>query len=172
MSADLMRYKGQEHHRQAQFQARAGIAAGLVLCALFASFTIRAHELLMRLGWSMVSLWCAWFAWHAHRWMRPGELSEDAPTSTSLAFYRGELERRADYARKAWLRSGLPFCFLGLGIAIVPPLVRNPALTVNALPFFILLAGWFVAYLYLQATGRKKLQREIEELRAFERDSR
>jgi hypothetical protein len=171
MSADLMRYKAWQHHREAQRQSRAGIAAGLVLCALFALFTFRAHELLLRLGWSMVSLWCAWFAYHAHRWLRPGALMEDAPTGPSLEFYRRELERRATYGRHAWLRSGLPFCFLGLGIAIVPPLLRNPALTVNALPFFILLAVWLVSYLYLQAAGRKKLQHEIEELRAFERDA-
>jgi hypothetical protein len=43
----------------------------------------------------------------------------------------------------------------------------------NALPFFLILAVWAVAFLLMRKKlGRENLQREIEELRAFERESR
>jgi hypothetical protein len=172
MSTDVLRYKAQQQFQRARSQAQGAIALGLVLCALFAWSSFRADDLLPRIGWAVASLWCAWFAYHAYRWIWPGPLAADAPVGPSLEFYRRELERRRDYFRHTWLRSGLPFGFLGLAIVIVPPIIRHPSLGPNALPFFVLLTGWFIAYFYLRAKKRRELQQEIEELQAFERDVR
>jgi hypothetical protein len=169
MSAELMRYKAQQQYQRGRFQAQASIALGIALCALFAWSCARAQELITRIGWGLLSLWCLWFAYQVYRWIWPEELAENAPTGPSLEFYRRELERRTRFARHNWLRAGLPLCFLGLGLVVLPPLIRSPRLTPNALPFFTLLIAWFVAYLYQSSRNRRKLQREIEELRAFER---
>ena len=171
MSAELLRYKAQQQYQRARLQAQASIALGIVMCVLFAWSCARAEALITRIGWGLLSLWCLWFAYQVYRWIWPEQLAENAATGPSLAFYRRELERRSRFARHNWLRAGLPFCFLGLGLVVLPPIIRAPNLAPNALPFFILLIVWFVAYFYKSSSGRRKLQREIEELRAFERQS-
>jgi hypothetical protein len=165
----MMRYKAQQQYQGARFKAQASIALGIVLCALFAWSCARAEALITRIGWGLLSLWCLWFAYQVYRWIWPEALAENAATGPSLEFYRRELERRSTFARHNWLRAGLPLCFLGLGLVVLPPLIRSPRLTPNALPFLILLILWFVAYIYQSSRGRRKLQQEIEELRAFER---
>jgi uncharacterized membrane protein YfcA len=91
---------------------------------------------------------------------------------TSLDFYRSELERKRDYERHIWRRSGVPFCFAGLALAIIPeliPALQTPRLLLNAAPFFVLLAIWFVLFFFIRKRNRVKLQREIDELDALEK---
>jgi hypothetical protein len=110
--------------------------------------------------------------YHAYKWIWPGDLPEEAPISTCLEFYRRALERRRDYQHR-WWRSGLPFfLLLGMVMAGLGTGARNAALQhplLNALPFFLILAVWAVAFLLMRKKlGRENLQQEIEELRAFE----
>jgi hypothetical protein len=171
MSADTIRNIAQRRYQESLMKARSGIAIGAVLCAMFAWAAFNAHGALAGAGWGILSLWCAYFGYHSYHWLWPHPLAEDAAFGPSLLFYRTELERRRDYFHHEWLRSGLPFCFLGLGLVVVPPLIRSPWLWPNGLPFFVLLAGWLVAYIRLRARGRQKLQQEIDALRAFEREN-
>ena len=94
---------------------------------------------------------------------------------TCLAFYRRALERRRDYQRR-WWRSGLPlFLLLGMVMAGLGTGARNapPHPMLNAIPFFVILAVWVVAFLLLRTKlGGENLQEEIEDLRAFERENR
>jgi len=61
-------------------------------------------------------------------------------------------------------------------MAVVGTGARNAALQhplLNALPFLVVLAIWVVAFLFMKKKlGRENLQREIDELRAFERENR
>ena len=173
MSTDEIRHKAQQRYTEARMRALLSIAMGLGLCALFAWASARAHETVTRMGWGLVSLWCIWFAYHAYRWMWPDRLAPDATVSTSLEFYQRELDRRRDYALHVWGRSGLPFCFLGLAMVVLPPLIQAPAAQrLNALPFFVLLVIWIAAFIVLRKRDRRKLQQEIDELQAFEREHR
>jgi hypothetical protein len=172
MSADLIRGKAQCRYQQSLFQARMSIVLGLILCVVFAWSAATARELVTRVGWAVLSLWCAYFGYHARRWFWPEQLGADAPAGPSLEFYRRELEKRSDYSRHAWRRSGLIFCFVGVALILGPPLIRSPRVAPKAAPFLVLLTGWLVAYFYLRARGRRELQQEIEQLRAFERQSR
>ncbi len=71
---------------------------------------------------------------------------------------------------------GCPFfLLLGMVMAGVGTGARNapPHPLLNAVPFFVLLAIWAVAFLLMRKKlGRENLQQEIEELRAFERENR
>jgi hypothetical protein len=174
MSATDLRRKALETQSKARFAAVSTIIIGIVLCVFFAWSFARAHEMLARMGWGLLSLCGIYAAYHAYKWIWPGTLPEEAPIHTCLEFYRRELERQRDYNRR-WWRSGLPFFLLlgmvmaaaGTGARNVPP---HPLLT--ALPFFLALAIWVVAFLLLRKKhGPKILQREIEELRAFEREN-
>ena len=171
MSAEALRDKANRLYVKARFMALFAIYAGLVVGALFAIAALRAHYLLTGLGWCFLSVFGLYGAYQSYRWNRPGELPEGAPVSASLEFYRTELERRRDHLQHIWRRSGLPLCFLGLALIVGPPLAaafQTPRLLVNAVPFLVLLMGWVIAFFTINRRERAQLQRDIDELRAFE----
>jgi len=178
MSANDLRRKALEAQSKARFAVLFIILIAIICCLVFAWSFAGAHTVHVRMAYGLVSLCMIYAAYHAYKWTWPGNLPEEAPISTCIEFYRRALERQRDYIRR-WGRSGLPVFILtllgsvmaavGTGARNVPP--RHPLL--NALPFFLLLAVWVVAFLILRKKrGPKNLQREIEELRAFERENR
>lgn len=175
MSASDLRRKALDRQSKARSEALSTIIIGIILCFVFAWSFARAHEMLARLGWGLLSLCGIYAAYHAYKWIWPQSLPEEAPISTCLEFYRRELERRRDYPHR-WWRSGLPLLLLlGMVMAGVGTGARNapPHPFLNALPFLLVLAIWAVAFLFMRKKlGRENLQQEIEELRAFERESR
>jgi len=175
MSASDLRRKALVRQSRARLEALSTIIIGIIPCVVFAWSFARAHEMLARMGWGLLSLCGIYAAYHAYKWIWPQSLPEEAPISTCLEFYRRELERRRDYVHR-WWRSGLPFfLLLGMVMAGVGTGARNapPHPLLNALPFFLILAIWAVAFLLMRKKlGRENLQQEIEELRAFERERR
>ena len=182
MSATDLRRKALETQSKARFAAVFTIIMGIIFCVFFAWWSFaRAHEILARTGFALVSLCMIYLAYKT--W--PRNLPQDAPISTCIEFYRRELERERDYNHRFW-RSGLPYLTLlgvvmaavGTGARNAPPgwllaLGANKHPLLNALPFLLALAIWVVAFLLIRKKhGRENLQREIEELRAFERENR
>ena len=175
MSPDLLHHKSQQRYERARLEAMSSIGLGLILSVLFLLMFIRSENGISRYGSGLLSLWCLYFAYQGYRWVWPERLEPDATVSASMEFYRKELEKRRDYARHIWRRTGLTFCFLGLAMLVVPLLmkaVETPSQLVNAVPFFVLLAAWAVIFLSTQRRNRQKLQQEIEELQAFERGNK
>ena len=175
MSATDLRRKALETQSKARFTALFTIIVGIMCCVVFAWSFARAHAALARMGYGLVSLCMIYAAYHVYKWTWPGNLPEEAPINTCIEFYRRELERQRDYSHR-WWRSGLPvLTLLGVVMAAVGTGARNapPHPLLNALPFLLVLAIWVVAFLLLRKKlGRENLQREIEELRAFERENR
>ena len=57
---------------------------------------------------------------------------------------------------------------------VVPGLIKGfqvPRLLVNFVPFFVLLVAWGVMFFLMRKSQQGKLQREIDELRAFESEN-
>lgn len=174
MSADELRRKAQRRQRKARFAALFSIIVGLILFVFFARAFVKIHELIPRIGFGLISFWCIYFAYQAYRWVWPGRLAPDAALNTTLQSYRSELEKQRDYGRHIWRRAGLTFCFLGVAMLIVPEMVKslhNPRLLVNVAPVSVLLAIWFATFFFIRKRQQQKLQREIEELHAFEREN-
>ncbi len=175
MSAGELRQKSQHRQKRARFEAFYSIILGLVMSVLFARTFARVHEMIPRLGWGLLSLWGIYFAYQAYRWMWPGTLAPDAALNTTLRSYLSELEKQRDYARHIWNRAGLPFCFLGIAMIIVPTFIKSvdtSRLLLNWAPVFALLALWLAVFFPVRKRRRQKLQREIEELRILQGDSR
>ena len=176
MSEEDIRRKAQKLHSKARLAALGWMVMGLLLSVGFGRSAAMAHDWLPRIGWGMLSLWGIYGAYQAYRWIWPGRLPSDAATSTSLEFYRNELEKQRDYGRHIWRRAGLTFCFLGLAIVLVPPLIHEwliaPRGVLKAAPFFVLLTIWFAVFFPLKRRQQRKLQEDIDELRGFERESR
>jgi hypothetical protein len=175
MSLNEIRRKAHKLQMKARLAALAWFVMGLVLCVFFARTSANAHGVVERIGWGMLSLWGLYGAYQAYKWIWPGSLAANATMSTSLDFYRRELERRHDYVQHVWRRSGLTFCFAGLAVVIVPPLIlllRTPRLLMNVVPFFVLLAIWLAVFFPLRKRQQRNLQREIDELNALEGENR
>ena len=87
----------------------------------------------------------------------------DALARTGLQHYRTELVRRRDHLRSAWIWHGplLLACILSaatLTRRIVPGRLRD------ALPVFLLLAGWAVIGIKRRVRWAAELQQEIDEI--------
>src|SRR5271166_1125555 len=114
MSANDLRRKALDRQSKARFGARFTIIIGIVCCIVFTWSIVRAHTLLARMGFGLVSLCMVYAAYRAYKWTWPRNLPEEAPIHTCIEFYRRELERERDYNRR-WWRSGLPLLTL-LGV--------------------------------------------------------
>ena len=175
MSTEEMRHKAQQHRKIARLKAFSVMIIGVYLSLCFALIFARVHEVVPRIGWGLLSYWGIYLAYQAYKWIWPGRLMSDAAASTSLEFYRNELEKQRDLDRHVWSRAGLTFCFLGLAMALMPPLIKSldhPRLLLNFVPFLIILIIWIVSFPRIRKQSRNKLQHEIEQLRALERENR
>jgi hypothetical protein len=175
MSLDLIRYKVQQREKKSRAETILSIGIAVILCGVFVWGCIRAQDGIPRVGWALLSLWPIYFAWQTYQWIWPRPLWSDATLSSSLTFYRTELERRRDYTRQVWRRSGLIFCLLGLGMVIAPALLQSPdplGLVGKAIPFLSLLIVWAVSFLYQRRRSLRELNQEIDELHAVEQQNR
>jgi hypothetical protein len=175
MSLEEIRRKAHQFHARGRLKALTAIVIGVALCGVFAVTSAKPQYLVLRIGWGILSLWALYGAFQAYKWIWPSNLAADATLSTSLEFYRRELEKRRDYLRHIWRRSGLWGCFTGLALVVVPSLMgalRAPRLLVNAVPFFVLLTTWFLVFSSIRKRQRTNLQREIDELSALGNEPR
>jgi hypothetical protein len=168
MSAQELRNRAKRREETQRRETLIATCLGVALSLLFAWSAAKAADRLMGIGWGVTSLACLFFARQARTWLWPGTLASEATLDATVSFYRGILERRLDYERHIWSRSGLPFLFVGIGIALAPQLVQTPQNAIKAAPFFTLLVIWFVTYLPLRKRKRRLLQQEIDELRGLE----
>jgi hypothetical protein len=184
MSADQLRLKAQKRQKGARFQILRDAITGLVLSVFFAWNLIKVnhvwwgldHPLSLwstRMGLGLLSLWGLSLPFLLYKWVWPGPVAPDAPLSTTLQWYRSQLEKGRDFDRKVWLL--LAPCFLGIAMVLVPALISslgNPReLLQNSLPLFVLLAIWLPLFLYVRKRRGGRRQKEIEQLRAFEREN-
>ncbi len=170
MSLDEIRRRMQKFQTKGRLTVALSFVIGLFLCVAFALTFAKMHELVSRIGLGVLSLWVLYFIYATYKWIWPAKLADEAALSTSLEFYRRELEKKRDYNRHVWRRSGLPFCFVGMALLIMPGLIQaleTPRLLLNTVPFFTLLVIWFVAFYFIRKRRLQKLQGEIDELKAL-----
>lgn len=121
------------------------------------------------LVWGLVRAWIS----QQGMWVPP--MPGDAGFATGIEFYRQELQRRRLLFGR-WIVCSFGPVILALGAWIAPPvrtmLLQNPRWLPNAIQFLSLLAIWFVAVWVIRRWGKHDIQREIEELRELERESR
>ena len=86
MSASNLRRKALVRQSKARLEALSTIIVGVILCVVFAWSFARAHEMLARMGWGLLSLCMIYAAYHAYKWIWPQSLPEEAPISTCLVF--------------------------------------------------------------------------------------
>ena len=184
MSADQLRLKAQKRQKGVRSQVLRDAIIGLVLSVFFAWNLIKLNHVWWGLGhplslWStrmgagLLSLWGLALPFLLHKWVWPARLAPDAPLNTTLQWYRSQLEKGRDFDRRVWLI--LTPAFVGIALIFVPAMISslgNPReLLQNSLPLFLLLAIWLPIFLYLRKRRRGRRQKEIDQLRAFEREN-
>ncbi len=95
----------------------------------------------------------------------------DAALLSGLEFYRRQIECRLTQFRQPWLTLVGPI-FLALAGLLAPAVaavLRNPKLSVNMLPFLVLLAVWAIFAFRIVRYQVHQLKLELEELDALER---
>ncbi len=190
MSADQLRLKAEKRQRRGRFSVLFSTVMSAIMFVIFAWELARFSPLMpgplslwsMRVGFSVLCLWCINVPYQAYKRLWPGRLAPDATLDTTLQSYRSELEKQRDFGRNTMARRVLAFFFLGIAMFIVPmlmvkvPVVINPTpmtgprLLLNVAPFLLLATAW-VIMLRMMNRSRRKLKQEIEQLRAFEREN-
>ena len=183
MSVDQLRLKAQKRQKGVRSQVLRDVITGLFVSVFFAWKLIKVnpwwgagHPLSLwssRMGLGLLSLWGLVLPFLLYKWVWPARLAPDAPLNTTLQWYRSQLEKGRDFDRRVWLI--LIPAFVGFALILVPALISSlgnpPELLQNSLPLFVLLAIWLPIFLYLRKRRRGRRQKEIEQLRAFEREA-
>jgi len=170
MSLEEIRRRMQKFQTKGRLTVVAQFAIGLVLLVFFALTFAKIHAAVSRIGLGVLILWILYFIYATYNGIWPAKLADETPLNTSVQFYCRELEKKRDYNRHIWRRSGLPFCFVGMALLILPGLIKAleaPRLLLNTMPFFTLLVIWFIAFYFTRKRRLQKLQREIDELKAL-----
>lgn len=183
MSADQLRLKAQKRQKGTRSVVLRDAIIGLILSVFFAWNLIKLNHVSWGLGhplslWStrmgagLLSLWGLALPFLLYKWVWPARLVPDAPLNTTLQWYRSQLEKGRDFDRRVWLI--LMPTFVGMALIFVPAMISslgNPReLLQNSLPLFLLFAIWLPTFLYLRKRRHGRRQKEIEQLRAFERE--
>ena len=172
MPLEQLRRKAEERRSKARFEALVSIVIGLALCIFFAWTFATAHDLTVRLGFAVLTVWCLYVPYQAYKWIWPVRPEPDLTPTTTLQSYKNLLQKRRDYVRHVWRRAGLTFCFLGLALIIVPELIKalaSPRLALNVLPVLVVLVIWCALFFPQMKRRLRKLEQEIRELGAAER---
>jgi len=175
MSANDLRRKAQQREKKSRFEAIYSIIIGIILFVFFAWTLVRTHEVVPRIGFGLMSLWSINLAYQRSKRLWRTRPAPDETLNATLQSYRRDLEKGRDYAQHVWRKAGLSLLFLGLAMALLPPLIESlgtPRLLLDFVPLFGLLALWCAIFFPLMKRNRRKLQQEIEALGVFESESR
>ena len=139
------------------------IAAALFFAAVVAWRFAPERDPLVLFGCAGVIVWAAVTAFRFRYSIRRDTPLPDAFARTGLEHYRAELLRRRDHLRSAWIWHGplLLACILSaatLAKRIVPGRLWD------ALPVFLLLAGWAAIGIKRRFRQAAELQQEIDEI--------
>jgi hypothetical protein len=168
-----IRQKAEKLQRKARREVLLFYAYGLLFVFFFGRSLARTNETLPRIGLSLLIAWSFCFPYQAQKRIWPRNSAAALASTTCLDFYRRELERRRDYTRHVW-RWLLGPLFFSLGVFLLPALIKaieNPVFWLKLLPFGLLLAIWAAVYFPLRKSGLRKLQREIDALNVWGRNS-
>lgn len=184
MSADQLRLKAQKLQGRARFAVLWRMALHLILFVLFARAVFNVRRLLgpiewgtaslwcIRIGCGLISLWVLYGAYWLYKAIWPRRVAPDAALNTTLKSYIRELERQRSFYRPDW-RKMLPG-LVGIAIVMVPMTIQEyvaaPQRLVDTVPVAVVVAILWTICLVVLKHRRQKLQQEIEQLQAVERE--
>lgn len=173
MSSDAIRERAQELRHKTGLQFYSVCAVGLALIAFDIWRFTSSQTPFQRAGFCLAVAWTLYGLRETAERIWPRRLPWDAALTSCLYFARRELERQRDYSRHIWLWLAGPMLFT-FAVAAAPVVIavsHHPGDLLKAWPALILFAIWLVMFVTGLKRSRRKLQREIDELRALEKES-
>lgn len=169
MSAEAIRSRAGKFESRIQWRNIREYVASLAAAVAFGYFFVTTHQVLFRAAYVLFIAGLGWVVVQLHRKGSARSMPAAMGTSTSVQFFRAELERQRDVVKNVW-----PWYLAPL----VPGFVVMTAATVLARPSLagLAAAAWldgFVAVVFvlvwrMNVRAARCLQRMIDELHAAE----
>lgn len=174
MSLDEIRKRAQKHRRTIRRRNALEYVATAVVVIFLGSVIGRSPNLLMAIGDALLIAGGLYMAFQLRRRGAAGTAPADRALRTWLDFHRHELQRQRDLLRDSWRWYLGPFVpglvvIVIAGLAANPGRLRHPWLFIGAYSVLAALAILGIRRIHLR--GVRKLQRQIDELDATERES-
>jgi hypothetical protein len=152
-----------ELHARTRAEILTSISAALLFAAFLAWRLLPGQERLVLFGCGAVLLWAVVTVLRFRQQLRRNRTAADALARTGLEHYRGELRRRRDHLRGAWIWHGpLGLACLLSAAALSRQMV--PGRFWQALPVLVLLAGWAAFGIRQRLRQAGELQRELDDI--------
>ena len=139
------------------------ISAALFFASVVAWRFAPERDRLVQFGCAAVIVWAAVTIYRFRASIRSNKPQPEAFARTGLEHYRAELLRRRDHLRSAWIWHG-PLWLAGILSAATLTGRIVPGRLWDALPVFVLLAGWAAIGVRRRLRQAAELQQEIDEL--------
>ena len=139
------------------------IGAALFFASVVAWRFAPERDRLVQFGCAGVIVWAAVTVFRFRYSIRRHTPPPDALARTGLEHYRAELQRRRHHLRSAWIWHGPLLLACILSAATLTKRIV-PGRLWDALPVFLLLAGWAVIGIKRRLRQAAELQQEIDEI--------
>lgn len=169
MSSEVLRKRARKFGRAIWWRNAREYVGAVIGVALFASFLTQAHDLVFRVSYALFIAGMVWIVVQLHRKASTRSIPLEADTSTSLRFYRAELERQREVVKNVWpwylapLVPGFVVYTLAYALAFPRPVSWAGLALLDAI-----IAALFFAVWKMNMRAARCLQRTIDELKAVE----
>jgi hypothetical protein len=173
MTLEIIRRKARDLHARTRRELLGNIAILLLAIGLSGFGIAWAPDPVQRAAFALVIAWSLLGQYALNRGMWSPILPGDAALTTGLEYYRRELERRAYLLRRV-LRWSFGPIVLGVVAFYVPTVwreIRKRGMRPEMFPFLVLFVIWLVAWFVIRMREQRKLQRELDELIAIEKEN-
>jgi hypothetical protein len=173
MTLEMIRQRARQHRSKTRRELLASIAVVLIVVGSSVFGILHGSGGGVRMVFALAILWALAGQSFLHRGMWQPGLPVDGTLSTGLEFYRRELEQQQDLIRRI-LRWTFGPVILSVGtlILVLIEMARGWSKPVSAImPFTTLFVIWIILFFVLRSRNRRRLQREIEQLRNVETTS-
>ncbi len=172
MSVEEIRKRANKFENKIVRRNRREIVSCFIVSALFLYFLVDTPYLVFRISYGMFILAMIWIAIQIRRKGAVNSLPVELGASSSLQFFRAELERHRDVLKNVWpwyLAPMLPgYIMMSIGYAITFP-QRVRWFGVIAFDVFSILL--FIGIWKMNARAARCVQRSIDELDAAEKNA-
>jgi hypothetical protein len=167
MSVDEIRRRAGKFERRIQWRNRRESVGCLIVSGLFTYFLLSNHDVLFRISYGMFIVAMIWIAIQLHRKGSVKSLPAGLEASSSLQFFRSELERQRDTVKNVWpwyLAPMVPgYVMLTIAYAVS---FHRPVQWIGVAAFDLFIVLLFIGIWKMNQRAARCLQRSIDELNA------
>jgi hypothetical protein len=174
MTLEAIRRKARKLHAKTRRELIGAIATPLAVAIFSGLGAAIFDDPVQRIAFAFAIAWALAGQYFLHRGMWSATLPGDAALISGLEFYRRELERRRYLFRRV-LQWSIGPVLLAIGALLLPIVtggIRERGVFLKMIPFLTLLAIWIAGVFVIRMRGQRELQREIDELKGIEKESR